>query len=171
MPCGRIEQRLIFRDFRHEFKPMSRYVATVEECIKLPIHHMVRGALPAGRTVGWRWTGPGEGSGFTMWGRVTAEDPGGSRLVIGREWPDVFQTIELDPAAQRFGGVRWLAVCPGCDGRVAKLYLPPGRGRFLCAPCWPLTYQSRRETRSGSEREYRRLFRDLARRWAEASPS
>src|SRR5262249_61760480 len=50
--------------------------------------------------------------------------------------------IDLATTRPRFGGLRWWFLCPGCDGRVGKLYLPPGERLFSCRKCHDLTYTS-----------------------------
>ncbi len=52
-----------------------------------------------------------------------------------------------------FGGVRVGFLCPGCQARVRKLYLPPGEVRFLCRGCHHLTYESRRRRRTALEKD------------------
>jgi hypothetical protein len=42
-----------------------------------------------------------------------------------------------------FNGERVWFSCPGCEKRVGKLYLPPGKNTFLCRSCHDLTYASR----------------------------
>ena len=72
-----------------------------------------------------------------------------------------------------FGGVRWWFQCPlnsigsGCNGRVARLYLPPKARLFGCRRCHRLSYRS-----SQTAHRDERLFiqsgvpADLARQYA-----
>ena len=39
------------------------------------------------------------------------------------------------------GLVRWF-ICPACQNRVGKLYLPPGEAVFLCRKCHDLAYRA-----------------------------
>ena len=56
-----------------------------------------------------------------------------------------------------YGGRRWWFLCPLCDRRAAKLYLPPGGRLFGCRTCHRLTYESVHEAH-----KFDALFRDLA---------
>jgi hypothetical protein len=59
--------------------------------------------------------------------------------------------IRLATTRPRFGGLRWWFICPlivngrACEGRAAKLYLPPGGRYFGCRACHRLTYRSVQE--------------------------
>ena len=49
-------------------------------------------------------------------------------------------TIALTTTVLHSGGLRWWFVCPRCDRRAAKLYLPPGEQQFGCRMCYDLVY-------------------------------
>ncbi len=52
------------------------------------------------------------------------------------------QQIEIVSTTSNLEGfVRWFA-CPGCRGRVGKLYLPIGEAVFLCRKCHGLAYRA-----------------------------
>src|SRR4029077_10183089 len=55
----------------------------------------------------------------------------------------VTQSIPLDASPCRFGGVRWLAVCPNTGRRVAHLYI--GGAGALSRHAYRLKYDSQRE--------------------------
>lgn len=60
-----------------------------------------------------------------------------------------------------FGGVRPWFRCPKCHARRGKLYLPPGKERFLCRECYDLGYTSSRTSGDDlkqAELRYRRAF-------------
>ena len=46
----------------------------------------------------------------------------------------------VSTASNLEGLVRWF-VCPACQNRVGKLYLPPGEAVFLCRKCHDLGYR------------------------------
>jgi len=69
--------------------------------------------------------------------------------------------IPLDYTECNFGGVRPWFLCPDCDTRVGKLYLPPREGRFACRECYDLSYTSSRtsgDELKQAELRYRRTF-------------
>lgn len=52
------------------------------------------------------------------------------------------QEVDIISTPGRYGGfLRWF-VCPGCEQRVGKLYLPTGKYAFLCRHCYRLGYQA-----------------------------
>ena len=54
--------------------------------------------------------------------------------------------ISLTTQKTNFGGSRFLFLCPKCNKRTAKLYLPNGALHFLCRKCYNLTYLSSNES-------------------------
>lgn len=66
--------------------------------------------------------------------------------------------FDLIPTRPNYGGQRWWFRCPSCDGRVRKLFLPPGGSSFGCRHCHRLTYRSCQESHSAFS-EIRRLLR------------
>jgi hypothetical protein len=51
------------------------------------------------------------------------------------------QEVEMVSTPGQFGGLlRWF-LCPACERRVGKLYVPAGRGAFLCRHCHKLGYR------------------------------
>lgn len=54
----------------------------------------------------------------------------------------VTSVVDLVKTFPFFGGVRWWFICPSCNRRAAKLYIPFRHDRFLCRRCHGLTYQS-----------------------------
>jgi len=71
----------------------------------------------------------------------------------GGDWEDVKEPVELTWTPCHYGGRRPWFICPGvvagryCGRRVGKLYA--GGKYFLCRHCYDLTYQTRKENRSG----------------------
>jgi len=57
--------------------------------------------------------------------------------------------IEMEERTFRYGGRSWWMLCPCCNGRCLKLYLPPGAAAgprpFRCRQCWGLTNQAAQE--------------------------
>jgi hypothetical protein len=69
------------------------------------------------------------------------------------------QDVALDSTAPHYGGRRLWFLCPGCGVRTGRLYLPPGRDRFLCRGCHSLAYESAQASRAF----YYEMFRSTAR--------
>jgi hypothetical protein len=61
-----------------------------------------------------------------------------------QEQNDVVETVRLAISRPRFGGVRWLFICPCSNRRVRKLYLPFGARRFASRRYHRLAYRSQR---------------------------
>jgi hypothetical protein len=71
--------------------------------------------------------------------------------------------VRFDYTEPNFGGVRPWFICPECDTRRRKLYLPPRRNadRYLCRECYDLGYRSSRTSGNELERaeqRYRKAF-------------
>ena len=47
----------------------------------------------------------------------------------------------VSTASNLEGFVRWF-ICPACQNRVGKLYLPTGEAVFLCRKCYDLVYRA-----------------------------
>lgn len=71
------------------------------------------------------------------------------RALIGGEWRDVREPVELEWTDCTYGGRRPWFLCPGfgCGRRVALIYL--GGGYFRCRHCLQLVYESQRENAGG----------------------
>ena len=54
------------------------------------------------------------------------------------------EEVMLTHTDGNFGGIRWWFVCPRCGRRIAHLYRPSDRSRFLCRHCHKLTYTLKR---------------------------
>jgi hypothetical protein len=54
----------------------------------------------------------------------------------------------LERTPTQFRGERIWFLCPACETRARKLYLPPGRTYFLCRTCHDLSYRSRQKRAS-----------------------
>jgi len=75
---------------------------------------------------------------------------------------DLSDVVRLDAADTCFGGkrIRWRFLCPGCDQRSDKLYLPINAGRqkyFLCRLCWGIDYLSHVRPKRASMSSIQRL--------------
>jgi len=53
--------------------------------------------------------------------------------------------VDLQTTRPHLGGLRWWFVCPLCQGRAQKLFLPPDADRFGCRTCHKLSYASSSE--------------------------
>ncbi len=75
---------------------------------------------------------------------------------------DLSYVVRLDTSDTCFGGkrLRWRWICPGCDQRSDKLYLPINAGRqkyFLCRLCWGIDYLSHVRPKRASMSSIERL--------------
>ncbi len=75
---------------------------------------------------------------------------------------DLSYVVRLDAADTCFGGkrLRWRFLCPGCEQRSNKLYLPINAGRqeyFLCRLCWGIDYLSHVRPKRASMSSIERL--------------
>lgn len=133
---------------------------TVEECRRLDLSAVVRGAAPAAGVTGvlrWR-AGAGEVVASVGY-EIAATGAGGLALRLryrratadAMPPPPVVLDIALEATPVPRGGQRWWGRCPlatagrACRRRVGVLYLPPGGTYFGCRACHALTYRSRQE--------------------------
>jgi hypothetical protein len=105
------------------------------------------------------------------------------RDIINRDYPDstedeVYHYTELElkkfsandqhfqynPIKNKLGGYRWFFLCPKCNARVSKLFLPPKGAKqdylYLCKKCHGLKSQS---AVMGQNSTYRKVTRPLKR--------
>jgi hypothetical protein len=134
-----------------------RRARTVEECLRIDLARVVRGAPPAGAAGVLRWFRGEREAGAVVY--ELGAGPGGRTLRLtyqvtpgGTEPPrPVALDVALERAAVPRGGFRWWGRCPlavngvACGRRVATLYLPPGADYFGCRACHRLSYRSRQE--------------------------
>jgi hypothetical protein len=126
---------------------------TVEECLQLAAEGWASRPSPGV----WRWEDRGSDIGYKF-------SPEASALLLDYtvERPDaepevVAYWIRLVTEPRRFGGTRWLFVCPlasngvACGRRVGDLYLPPEAKWFGCRHCWRLSYASRQDRNAWAE--------------------
>jgi len=85
------------------------------------------------------------------------------------ESTNVEYVVRFDYTEPNFGGVRPWFMCPECDTRRRKLYLPPRRNadRYLCRECYDLGYRSSRTSGNELERAEQRYRKAFARADAE----
>jgi hypothetical protein len=123
---------------------------TVESCLTLSVGDLLRlGALGRGKywSGSLRWSSGGQTSATVSATVDTAESDGLVRLSYSVNGRPVSLRVPLTSFETRFGGVRWLFVCPLCgEWRAAKLYLPPTAAQFGCRSCHGLTYKSSQES-------------------------
>jgi hypothetical protein len=79
--------------------------------------------------------------------RVDTTDPSRPRvhLVYMIERQRFEYRVDLQTTRPHLGGFRWWFLCPLCQGRAQKLFLPPDADRFGCRQCHKLSYASRSE--------------------------
>ena len=132
---------------------MSRWPAggrrTTANLLTLDVRTVVRAALadpaPFGHVV--HWTG-----GSTAGASVDFENAVLVLTYSRKTWAGAARRCEqhrisLDSTRPRYGGRRWWARCPGCDGRRALLYLDGPGPR--CRRCADLAYVSTRDDAFG----------------------
>lgn len=130
---------------------------TVEDCRRIDLARVVRGAEPAPGTAGsLRWMNDaGEVVASVGYELVAVGD---GKLTLRLRYrqaavrPDVIVLgVPLERGAMPRGARRWWGRCPlgtagrPCRRRVGTLYLPPGAAYFGCRACHRLTYRSRQE--------------------------
>jgi hypothetical protein len=123
----------------------------VEDCLVLDLSQLNRAGLFDRETAygALRWSEPrtGEVLASAVFGMKPLDD-GERALAIGyertqgRSTEKIVELLRLESTRPHFGGLRWFARCPDCDGRGYKLYLPPGATRYRCRGCHDLTYLS-----------------------------
>jgi hypothetical protein len=69
----------------------------------------------------------------------------------------VEQSIYLDRTQPNFGGVRWWFLCPRCQHRVSRLYLPSYEYYFACRHCYDLSYESAKSSHRWSEKFFKKI--------------
>ena len=118
---------------------------TADGCHSLDVNRLKRkGALTPGKGSSVSWSHGDRRTGSIM---ILAEE---RRLVLyyrsrsyGEEWQSVTEPVRLCWTPCHYGGRRPWFVCPGCQRRVGKLYVP---GKyFLCRHCYDLAYGSQRD--------------------------
>ena len=63
--------------------------------------------------------------------------------IEARAWAaDRWQSVQLTPTPQHFGGCRWSFRCPTCGRQARKLFLPPAASSFACRNCHSIRYVS-----------------------------
>jgi hypothetical protein len=111
-----------------------------------------------GASFGWHWSREGEVQASTGASVQGSEDGATSVLDYTLNGSPVMQRIRLAASRCRFGGVRWLAVCPNTARRGAHLYI--GRAGALSRHAYRLAFNSQREC--PLNRSFRRRDKALA---------
>lgn len=142
-----------------------RHQTVADAALCLPMSSLNDMVTRAAACEGWlRWI-TSEGVPRASLGvALGAREPGGRWMTlsysvsVANESPRKEEyTVRLDATPQRFGGVRWWLVCPGCWVKRSALYLPTGRSlRFRCRLCHHLKYPTQRLDRfaRAARREY-----------------
>lgn len=150
---------------------------TVEESWPLSVATLADGISHGPPYVGSvKWTQGGQDCGNIGY-RIL--DGGGGGIVAqlaysitqGGAKTDFDYSVPITWARAGFGPERPFFLCPRCGRRVAKLYMPPAGGRFLCRTCHGLTYQSCQDSHKWDSLFKRAgidpwLGRAMTRRWA-----
>ncbi len=133
---------------------------SVEQCLCLDINDLMRQGLLKGNYAREYITWTDQNAGDEIY-RVQIEImPYGKHKkhlsithydLVNRTTAIYDQHIYLHSTKLVSGGKRWWFSCNGvdgriqsknCNGRVGKLYLPPGKRDFACRECYDLTYES-----------------------------
>jgi hypothetical protein len=97
--------------------------STTGDLRRIPVHEIaVHGLTLGGTSFGWQWNRHNE-----VTASIGARVQGGERdalltLDFALNGSPMTQCIRLEASPCRFGGVRWLALCPNTGRRVAHLY-------------------------------------------------
>jgi hypothetical protein len=154
---------------------------TVEECLSVSAGILARGGVfRAGARVAGNLRYSGDRSvGFRAWtdeqghGSITFTFTWHARACGGQGWDQGHRcSVGLTSTTLPHGGRRWWFLCPFCDRRRGKLYLPSGDAGFACRVCHELAYQSTRDRCPAILRNLARevgasdeAVRGLMRRW------
>lgn len=137
---------------------MTRWLAssrrpTTGDIRALPVQRVVRHGLSLGK-VGfvWQWSRDGEAT-ASIGARVSHDEAGAVLILEYRlNGAPMVDRVRLTSSPCRFGGARWLAICPKTGRRVSRLYL--GRSGALSRHAYGLAFDSQRE--SPLDRSFRR---------------
>lgn len=113
----------------------------VESCFML-VAPRTRRAPPvlASRKGIWRWPKYGFYVFYSL--RRCSPDQFTMTLDFTCQGRECRQFVRIKPTQPNYGGKRWWFMCPDCDRRAGKLFLPPRRLHFRCRACHDLSYES-----------------------------
>jgi hypothetical protein len=123
---------------------MNSRRSTTGDLRRFAVHEIAAYGLKLrGAGFSWHWSRDGEVRASIGASVQGGED--GATLILNYtlNGSPVTQRIRLAPSPCRFGGVRWLAICPNTGRRVAHLYIG-GSGAFS-RHAYGLTFDSQRE--------------------------
>ena len=138
---------------------------TTGDLRRFSVHQIaIDGLSLCGVNFRWCWKSQGKVTASIV-ARVQGDD-NGATLVLDYtlDGSPMTQSIRLDASPCRFGGVRWLAICPNTGRRVAHLYI--GGAGALSRHAYHLKFDSQRE--SPLYRSLRRRDKALAKLKADA---
>src|SRR6185295_9572259 len=133
---------------RYGGRPTTDMALRIDLAWMLRAGHAHPGRLLRGEL---HWTCSGEAVGSINY-VAHMDEPGRERLELfynrndGDECRHVRQTVQLCHTLPHYGGKRWWMLCPYCNLRVGKLYMPFGGDRFASRQVWRLGYNSQRVT-------------------------
>lgn len=113
---------------------------------------------PAGpRRGAYEWT-------RTHWGRVISRNSITVYVDAPAGWAVLAYKLGDEPISERIAIVktrgRWHWVCP-CGGRALVLYMPSAYQWFRCRRCYPVVYQSSRDSHQGISNTYRAMVEHM----------
>jgi hypothetical protein len=115
---------------------------TVAECFSIDINQLLRAGLFSKQRGRLCWQDE-----LALGFAVREEEDGTKQLVLSHSVDRPAQTVPLTTTMLVSGGSRWWFVCPRCDRRAAKLYLPPSEQAFGCRVCYDLAYPTSQANR------------------------
>jgi hypothetical protein len=123
---------------------MNSRRSTTGDLRRFAVHEIAAHGLKwRGASFGWQWSR--EGKTQASIGASVQGGEYGATLILNYtlNGSPVTQRIRLAPSPCRFGGVRWLAICPKTGRRVAHLYIGPSGA--LSRHAYRLAFNSQRE--------------------------
>ena len=118
--------------------------STTGDLLRFSVHEIaVHGLNLRGEGFGWHWSREGKMTASIAASVQSGEDAAALVLNYTLSGAPMVQCIRLEASPRRFGGLRWLALCPNTGRRVAHLYI--GRAGVLSRHAYRLKFNSQRE--------------------------
>jgi hypothetical protein len=125
---------------------MSRNRIEVEECRIFDINVLKEVCKYGGDTGVYRWLYNGEVDarmGYVVYMHDAERGFVNLSYVITYTQNSHRHSFQIQSSPCNYGGFRYWVICPYCNRKVRKLYLPPNDEYFACRYCLKLTYESK----------------------------